>query len=214
MKPQLIYVCNKALERESEMELIKISQTKLKIMLSPDDMKQFELDTAKMCDLSGRTAFRNILKEAKDRCGFDTCGERVFVQYFPDKNGGCEMFVTKLSEALKDKLPSGGTDESRSGKFYHSELTERYDSGYIIYSFAEMKYLLMTCKRLKAAEYAGESRVYRIIDKRRYYLVLTGETYFASENNGLRCSPSFYYVILEHGELVCENAVKYLGDLA
>ncbi|MBR6807720.1 MAG: adaptor protein MecA [Clostridia bacterium] len=196
------------------MELIKISQTKLKIMLSPEDMKTFELDTTKMCNLSGRAAFRNILKEARERCGFDTAGERVFVQYYPEKNGGCEMFITKLSEALKDKLPTGGGESVCPGRFYHSELTERYDSGYIIYSFAEMKYLLMTCKRLKTAKYSGESRAYKIIDKCRYYLVLSGETYFASENNGIRCAPSFYYVILEHGELICADAVKYLGDLA
>lgn len=196
------------------MELIKISQTKLKIMLSPEDMKHYELDTAKMCDLSGRTAFRNILNDARDRCGFDTLGDRVFVQYYPEKNGGCEMFVTKLTETLKDKLPSGGTEEPRPGRFYHSEITERYDSGYIIYSFAEMKYLLMTCNRLKEAKYEGESRVFRIIDKCRYYLVLTGESYFAVENNGVRCASSFYYVIIEHGELICSDAVKLLGDLA
>lgn len=204
---------NIALGREFKMELIKISQTKLKIMLTADDMRRFELDSSKMCDLSGREAFRNILKEAKDRCGFDTSGDRVFVQYYPEKNGGCEMFVTKLSEALKDKLSSSGADDLPSGRVFHSTLTERYDSGYIIYSFAEMKYLLMTCKRLKAAEYGGESRAYRIIDKRRYYLVLTGEAYFASENNGIKCAPSFYYVILEHGELICSDAVARLGDL-
>lgn len=196
------------------MELIKISQTKLKIMLTADDMKHFELDDSKICDLPGRDAFRNILREAKNRCGFDASGERVFVQYYPEKNGGCEMFVTKLSEEVKDRLPVNGAGDLPSGRCFQNNLTERYDSGYIIYSFAEMKYLLMTCNRLKEAKYEGESRAFRIIDKCRYYLVLTGESYFAVENNGVRCDSSFYYVIIEHGELICSDAVKLLGDLA
>lgn len=196
------------------MELIKISQTKLKIMLTVEDMKHFDLDGNKIGDVSSRTAFRNILKEAREMCGFDASGERVFVQCYPEKNGGCEMFVTKLTETPRDKLPSGSTGDVPMGKFYHTELTERYDSGYIIYSFSDIKYLLMTCKRLKAARYDGESRAYRIIDKCRYYLVLTGETYYAAENNGIRCSPAFYYVILEHGELICTDAVMRLGELA
>jgi len=196
------------------MELIKISHTKLKIMLTADDMKHFKLDISKMYDLSGRDAFRNILKEAKDKCGFDASGERVFVQYYPEKNGGCEMFVTKLNEELKDRLPASGAGEIPSGRCFHNTLAERYDSGYIIYSFPEMKYLLMTCKQLKASNYIGESRAYRILDKCKYYLVMTGESYFASEHNGVKCAPSFYYVIIEHGELICADAVKLLGELA
>ena len=75
-----------------------ISTTKLKVMLSAEDMKKLDFDPCGGGDLSGRAAFRNILREARDRCGFDAVGERVFVQYYPEKHGGCEMFVTKLSK--------------------------------------------------------------------------------------------------------------------
>ena len=193
------------------MELIKISQTKLKVMLSAEDVKRFELKVDNVCDISKRSAFRNILKEVKDICGFDASGERVFVQYFPEKSGGCEMFITKLSESLKDKLPMGSAGDVTTGRFYHSEIRERYDSGYIIYSFSNLGLLLSTCKRLKSTGFMGESRAYRIIDRCRYYLVLSDETYFAAENNGVRCASSFYYVILEHGELISGDAVECLA---
>ena len=81
------------------MELIRISQTKLKIMLDRNDMRRLDLEAGNPADISSREAFRNILKEAKARCGFDAVGDRVFVQYYPDKCGGCEMFVTKLTDS-------------------------------------------------------------------------------------------------------------------
>ena len=79
------------------MELIVISTTKLKVMLSAEDMKKLDFDPCGGADISDRVAFRNILKEARERCGFDALGDRVFVQYYPEKHGGCEMFVTKIT---------------------------------------------------------------------------------------------------------------------
>lgn len=195
------------------MELIRISQTKLKIMLDSADMKHFELDSGSCIDISGREAFRNILKEARDRCGFDAVDEKVFVQYYPDKGGGCEMFVTKLTDSRADGRGRGSTESGRHFAYSNGGAVERYDSGYIVYSFCTLTGLLSTCKMLNHTGYGGESLVYRMIDKRRYYLVLSEESYFAAENGGVRCESSYYYVILEHGELMCSDAVSKYAAL-
>ena len=195
------------------MELIKISQSKLKIMLNAEDMKHYDLDDGRMRDISCRAAFRNILKEARERCGFDAACDKVFVQYYPEKNGGCEMYVTKLGESVWSKY-EGSADKKEQAKLASRSGSERYDSGYIIYSFRGVSELLSTCRSLKNAGYAEESRAYRIKDKCRYYLVLTSETYHAAENNGTRCEGSYYYVLTEHGELLCVDAVDKLAALA
>ena len=80
------------------MELILINDTKLKIMLTEEDMVRYDLD----CDCANydntetRKAFWNILDEAKHQTGFDAASDRVFIQLYPSKEGGCEMYVTKV----------------------------------------------------------------------------------------------------------------------
>ncbi len=193
------------------MELIRISQTKLKIMLSAEDVQRFEFTTDEGKSVPDGAALRNILKEARSRCGFDAVGDRVFVQYYPDALGGCEMFVTKLSDENTEKKREETSDRKSSKGARKGE--SRYDSGYIIYSFGSMGHLLLTCKALSAAGYNEESFAYRIEDKCRYYLVLVRETYHAAENNGVRCDSSFYYVLEEHGEMFCDGAVDKIGNL-
>ena len=80
------------------MELIMISESKLKIMLTSEDMKEYSLnyDNLSYENTETRRAFWSILDEAKHRTGFDAASERVFVQVYPSKKGGCEMYVTKL----------------------------------------------------------------------------------------------------------------------
>ena len=78
------------------MELILISNTKLKIMLNEDDMKQYKIGSEADCAESGtRKAIRSILERAKEQVGFNTDGEEIFVQLYTSKKGGCELFVTK-----------------------------------------------------------------------------------------------------------------------
>lgn len=82
------------------MEWIVINESKLKIMLSAPDMRHYELSTERMdaADEDTRRAFRHIFDDARAEIGFDTTGERLFVQLYTSKEGGCEIFVTKLGE--------------------------------------------------------------------------------------------------------------------
>lgn len=95
------------------MELIVITPTKLKIMLTPPDMKRYDLTPARMdcADEETRRSFRRIFDDARTEVGFDTAGERLFVQLFSSRGGGCEIFVTKLGAG--DGVPGAG-DEQRN----------------------------------------------------------------------------------------------------
>ncbi|MBQ6788833.1 MAG: hypothetical protein IJO81_01450 [Clostridia bacterium] len=198
------------------MELIKISPTKLKIMLSQADVKKYDLAVSDGKAISGNGALRTILADVKEKCGFDAVGARVFVQYYEGIDGGCEMFITKL--AGEGAPRGGGAEENGRSEMNNAQpkkrYAERYDSGYIVYSFSALGDLLATCRCLDVSGYSGDSRAYVIKDKCRYYLVLDRETYFAAENNGVKCTSAYFYVLTEHGRLICTQAVGKLASLA
>jgi negative regulator of genetic competence, sporulation and motility len=83
------------------MELIVISENKLKIMLTAPDMAHYELEGSRMdcADSHTRAAFRHIFRDVRAESGFDTEGERLLVQLYASKEGGCEIFITKLGAA-------------------------------------------------------------------------------------------------------------------
>ena len=110
-------------ERNHTMELIVINQSKLKIMLTPPDMKAYDLSPARMdcTDEETRRSFRRIFEDARAQIGFDTTGERLFVQLYTSRGGGCEIFVTKLGgqsadadDGVADGLCADDTDAAAS----------------------------------------------------------------------------------------------------
>ena len=75
-----------------------ISDNKLKVMLCEEDLKGFQLkaDQLDYSNTDTKRMFWDVLSKAKHQTGFDTDGQRVLVQLYPSKEGGCEMFVTKI----------------------------------------------------------------------------------------------------------------------
>ncbi len=86
------------------MELIKISDSKLKIALTPTDMEKYSLDIQTMDydKTETRSAFWQLLDEAKHKTGFDAASEKIFVQIYSSVGGGCEMYVTKLKKTAEN----------------------------------------------------------------------------------------------------------------
>lgn len=83
------------------MELILINERKLKIMLSGDDMIRYDL-----CGLNGSMigqdinhCFGEMLRDVRGRIGFCAEGERLCMQYYPCRDGGGELYITKLDES-------------------------------------------------------------------------------------------------------------------
>ena len=88
------------------MELILISNSKLKIMLDEEDMREYRIGEDSDCaEPDTRKALRHLLDRARDEVGFNTDGSEIFVQLYTSKRGGCELFITKskLSEPLTRK---------------------------------------------------------------------------------------------------------------
>lgn len=80
------------------MEFLLIGESKIKIVLNREEAEKYRLDSTAP-DVSGpsaRRAFWRILDMAKAEVGFDPAGDKVLIQLYPLKSGGCEIFVTKL----------------------------------------------------------------------------------------------------------------------
>jgi len=90
------------------LELIRINDRKLKIMLTPSDMTHFEMNAQRLGEDTEqmRKSFRMLMKEVRRKIDFELDDRRVSVQYFPSREGGCEMFVScSLKRIKSERLP-------------------------------------------------------------------------------------------------------------
>ena len=77
------------------MRVLKINDSKVKIMLTKRDMIAFGMDGApmNMCEGDTRTKIYRVLDEVKAKHGFDHGGAKLVVQIYPSADGGAEIFV-------------------------------------------------------------------------------------------------------------------------
>ena len=82
------------------MELIVINENKLKIIMSKTDMKNYGLDENEfyLSVTDTRKILGKILQNCTIKTGFETIlpSDKILIQLYPEKGGGCELFVTKI----------------------------------------------------------------------------------------------------------------------
>ena len=175
------------------MELIKINDTKLKVTLSALDMQCYELDCDRLdydC-LSTKTAFDKILSYAREKTGFDTGDDKIFVQIYPALSGGCEMYVTRLCD---------GGQSSRSVS--------------AVYLFRDINTLCEVCAKLTECAFKEQSELYCAGEK--YYLAISedyrqnNDTYSVNERGK---SLPRYPLLSEYGiRMHSERALCYVRE--
>lgn len=194
------------------MELILISQDNLKIMLSENDLQKYHIESDELdySKLLTRNIIKSILSEAKTLTGFDTEGQRYFVQVFTSPHGGCELFITKGEE--EDFMTEAEKNTPQKNlKSYTS-----------LYSFDSFHTLVLACRRLLDTGCIAEAKTYRDICG-KYYLCLSHKTLspytrldkftFLHEYGKRENSENFNMYIQEYGTLICNNSVEILGVL-
>ncbi len=216
------------------MELIRIGDSKLKISLTSDDMSAYALDSDTMDydNKETRRAFWDILDRAKHVTGFDAAGDRVFVQLYPGKKGGCEMYVTKLSLVCADRRerehPDPALPATRAGRAHAPSPAprpllrggEEHDR-LGAWRFERMGDLLAVCRRLSLLGYTQDSSAYRDERDRYFLLLYQGQTpyglpcgicAFLTEFGTPENAETVRLYISEHGSPICEgNAVGVLS---
>ncbi|MBE6596431.1 MAG: adaptor protein MecA [Ruminococcaceae bacterium] len=152
------------------MDFTLINENKIKICLSEGDLGEFELiaDELDYSDTETKRMFWDVLSRAKKATGFNTNGHRVLVQLYPSKDGGCEMFVTRITPISEDYAAEIKGEEEKNEK-------KRKDSSrkkYTVFSFAAFRDLSSACRSLLRVGYKGHSIAY-IDESKRWYLLLS-----------------------------------------
>lgn len=208
------------------MELIRISDQKLKIMLTAMDMSHFELNADHFLDNSQmmHKTFRRLLDEIKKQTDFDADDRHISVQYFPSREGGCEMFISRL--AAEDTSALGGSvkKETRALELRKKGSSSGSFRRDCAYRFDTLEALLSVCKRLRDIGYIGDSEAY-LDEYDRYFLCITvcssspfslpEEWSFLSEYGTVENATMLKLYIKEHGTVLCSaSAVYRLAELA
>ena len=209
------------------MELIRISNRKLKIMLTPTDMSHFELESDTLGEDFANThrAFRLLLAELKDRVGFDADDRHISVQYFPSREGGCEMFISNLQEN-EEHGENTALSKAQSKTALQPRLGRRQSDCFrrdFAYRFSRLEDLITVCYRLSAIDYICESSAYRD-EQGQYYLFLIAlssspfsipdEIGFIVEYGSIENAAARRMYLREHGIAICEqNAIISLSKL-
>lgn len=210
------------------MELIRISERKLKIMLTPTDMCHFELYDG-CFDGDGEEmhrAFRLLLDEVRRQTDFEGDDRHLSIQYFPSRGGGCEMFISRLGGdgeehgALTEaSLPAPKANEKATALGRHLGCFRRD----CVYRFGELSHLLRACNRLIGVKAVCESHAYRdeIGDYLLFLTVLSPSPFslpceldFLAEYGSPENAALLRLYIKEHAKLISSpDAVEILGVL-
>ena len=207
------------------MELIRINERKIKIMLTPSDMTQFELKADRIGEDSeeAHRAFRHLLDEVRRQTDLELDDRRIAVQYFPSREGGCEMFVSssqpicagKEKKKEKEKLPAlPACREEKTISGFRRDGAYRFDS---------LDALLRVCERLRGVGYIGESEAYKD-EQNRYFLLLRflspspfalpDSLAFVNEYGRLENASQLRLYFREHARLIrSPDAVETLAGL-
>lgn len=198
------------------MEWIRISNNKLKIMLTREDAARYALcpDTADYADALTRRAFKAILTDVRRETGFDAADDKLYIQMYPSREGGCELFVTKMGIEIS---------HTRNTSTYKTQNTaaERQQRS-MAFCFWDMACLIAVCRRLLALGFEGDS-VAKVDDCHRYWLFLSeeGDPLFARADYAFVCEygeieskDTAEMMLAEHGKTLCAaHAVETLGEL-
>ncbi len=186
------------------MEFLVIGESKLKIVMSADDMAAFNLDGGADCTSSEyRRAFWRVLDLAKKEVGFDPGGEKILIQFYPVRLGGCEVFVTKLGILSKESARAVAGSEKVT-------MLSKTKNCYAFDSTDDLRRFLLAIESSNSSVYPNAD-LYHSASSRQYLIIEEytkgGETAefpdvleFASALNS-----DLEYFITEHFELVAKN---------
>lgn len=204
------------------MELIRISENKIKIMLDACDMTAYDLPTDGLdyCEHTVREAFRAVLKDAGRKTGMDFSDSRLSIQLYPSKSGGCEMFVTRTGEKLDERtgrengIESLTTTVSSTQSRCGDERKPRWDRSEA-FGFESLKWLLSVCKHLKRIGFSGNSAAFCDENGRCFLLIEAPASVrpLIVEYGTTESPEAVRLYISEHGSTLCrKHAVEILGE--
>lgn len=175
------------------MELLQIGENALKITLTKEDMEFYAIEFEQLDyeNTETRRAIWSILDEAKRTLGFEAARDRLYIQAFKGKEGGCELFVRRAVASKKSTARRA------------------------LFRFTGASLLLTACARLQNCGFCGESTAFSGDDGAMYLTLAvaeSGDPFFYLGELGTRL-PYNEAFLCEHTKPLCENAVPHLAAL-
>lgn len=215
------------------MELIVINENKLKIMMSAPDMEKYGLDenAFHLSIIDTRKILDRIIHSSPLKTGFEKIlpNEKILMQLYPEKTGGCELFVTRIPLCNEEDFISV-THENEERLLLPQAKAKQVQTKKttITYSFKKLDSAIRAARELKTRRFSGESSLYRD-DMGKYYLstcakrdgsesgkanTYDAQTLCLSEFGELENSETSMLHLIEHGKCILkENAVQTLSDI-
>lgn len=182
------------------MELLIIGEGKLKIMLNKWDMKLYGLNESDFQSQGKNTReiINRIIEDSPKSLGLETFDTESYlkVMLYPCKDGGCEMFVTRLKKNNFDFEEGYTVAEQNEEKALIQKVNLKpvpQKRHALTYSFKNLEDTIKACKELTSRGVSWESALY-LDTRHRYYLYLKQ----ASDEKEKSPPPSF---LSEFGEL-------------
>ncbi len=173
------------------MEIITISNSKIKISLTYEDLEKYSLSCEDLSydNTETRRAFWSILDDAKHSSGFDAAKSRVFIQIFSSPAGGCEMFVSRIFSEGEESVvcvrdPIAGINSS-------------------VYSFVGLTSMIRACRVLCDMGYSHDSAAF--YNDGTYYLVLSCPEVMDKEKE---------YNDISYSDILCEFGTLIKDEMA
>ena len=196
------------------MEWIRISSNKLKIMLSAEDAKRYALncESGDCADVMTRRVFREILTDVRQETDFDTSDDKIYIQMYPSKEGGCELFVTRIGLMLANAVPITGERRKK-----HATSSTSSQKRTQLIRFEKLEHLLALCRRLSDS-FTGESTAW-LDEGGKWWLQLTDcgnplllckEFPFLTEYGKRLHGSAPLHWLNEHGKCICPSAAVSL----
>ena len=192
------------------MEYKLVNENKLKIILSNEDMAHMDITFEEMDyynDIGTRSVIHEILDKAKHQIGFDTGADRVFVKAYPDKDGGCFMYVTRDVAKGNPYIYE---------KKYKSKLYTGVKKKRVLYMFENSENLIEACRQLVLTGYNGKSDLFA--DDGRYFLYIEdnreNSLELISEYGVYINNPYFGFYLDEHTKkIISSDAVNIFSGI-
>ncbi len=197
-------------------------------MLTQKDCESYRISTSEFDCADGETRenLKALLRGIRCDTGIDPDASRMLIQLYPEKGGGCEIFVTVLAgkstpenyhiTETEENVPKCAETE-RAVKAKETD-SRRYASD--IYEFRELSSVLSLCKRLlfsKKKVWDDMSALYFAPERDSYFLIAVGGDIppeIAGEYDGEKRRSDAVFYISEHGTAVCtRNAIETLGSV-
>ncbi len=180
-----------------QVDVLRINDSKIKIMLTKTDVHSFGLDTDTddYNDTRIKKQVWEILDRVKCEYGFDHTAGKLLIQFYPSRDGGAELFVTLLNS-----LPKG-----REISISRSENVTMLDTRRRIYFFQSFRDLLQAARAVSHTKSIAHSELFWSRDE-GYFLEIEER---GSSRLGQICE---FAILSEFAESVPPERYPYIAE--